>query len=60
MNTKEILRFMIIKTVRENTIIGRRPAAPTWTKKEEKAQSQEPMTAIASEALDKKIEELAV
>jgi ribosomal protein S6 len=59
-SVKELLRFILIKTVRENTVIGRRPAAPTWTKKEEKVEEGAPLTAATAEALDKKIEELAV
>jgi len=57
---KELLRFLIIKTVRENIVVGRRPAAPTWTKKEEKAESTPPLTPASALELDKKIEELAI
>ena len=55
--SKDVIRFLVIKTVREGVTSGRRAWKP---KREQKAESAEPMTAVASEELDKKIEELAI
>ena len=61
--TKEVLRALTIKTTREAATAGRRMAmAPTWTRKREEKvlEATASAPAMATEEIDKKIEELAI
>ena len=56
-----ILRFLIIKTVRESTLASKRPVVRrTMYKKKVVTKKEEPKQEINKEEVDKKIEELIV
>lgn len=60
MRDDDVLRFLLIKTVRENTIAGKRGFVRGDYKRRDKKQDDAPAVPIDEAEIEKKLEELAV